>query len=180
MRDARQRLERPKLDGIDMKSYLPFILVGVLAILATGCASEKTKPLSQRGWIGGEYALSKRSSFITRFDNGPGLAGNLPKPLAQTERMAIKVTHLSTNAPAAMAGLCKGDFVVELNHQPVTSLEAFRRTIDRSKPGTSLAVKAWRDGNFVEYNVPVGREKFRAGGVLSITVPTVVHRWDLW
>jgi hypothetical protein len=117
---------------------------------------------------------------MTHFDNGPGLAGTLPKSLAQAQKAAIRVMHLNTNAPAALAGLCLNDYIVELDHKPVTSLESFRRTIDRSRPSTLLAVKAWRDGKFVEYNVPVGREKYRSGGYLSFSVPTVVHRWDLW
>lgn len=163
-----------------MKHHLTFILAGLMAILAAGCASQKSKPLAQRGWIGGEYGLSQRRSFMTRFDNGPGLVGNLPKSLAETQRVAIKVMHLNTNAPAAMAGLCKDDFIVELNHEPVTSLGAFRRTIDQSEPGTTLMVKAWRDGKFVEYSIPVGREKYRSGGIFFLNFPTVVHRWDLW
>ena len=30
--------------------------------LLAGCASEKSKPVLQRGWIGGDYVLAKRES----------------------------------------------------------------------------------------------------------------------
>ncbi len=163
-----------------MKNIITIGALCVLTAVLAGCASQKSKPLAQRGWIGGEYTLAKRGSFMTQFDNGPGLARNLPKPLAQLRKCAIKITHLSTNTPAALAGLRPDDFIVELNHRPVTSLTAFRRTIDRSRPGTLLPVKAWRDGKFVEDLVPVGLESYRHGGYFSIAVPTVVHRWDLW
>ncbi len=46
----------------------------------------------------------------------------------------------------------------------------FRRTIDQTAPGTLLPVQAWRDGQTVEFNVPVGRETFRHLGTLGLWV----------
>jgi hypothetical protein len=154
------------------------LLVCVLSILLAGCAGEK--PVSQRGWIGGEYALARPATFLTAMSHSPGVVGDFPGSLRHTQKAAILVTKLDTNAPALSAGLRKGDLVLELNHHPVTRLQNFRRIIDQSGPGTRLAVKAWRDGQMVEYSVPVGREKFRKGGSLSFAFPTVVHPWDLW
>jgi hypothetical protein len=87
---------------------------------------------------------------------------------------------MTTNAPAEVAGLRKGDFVLEVNHHAVTSLQRFRKTIDRSAPGALLTVRAYRDGEFLNCQVPVGREKYKRGGSITLVVPTVVHRWDLW
>lgn len=156
------------------------LLVCALAMLLTGCASEKSKPIAQRGWIGGEYAQAKPSSFLVAMASSPGVVGGLPKLIRQTQEAAILVTKMETNAPASLAGLRPGDYVVELNHQPVTGLRDFRRIVDRSEPGTALAVKAYRDGQMLEYNLPVGREKYKKEGTLSLAFPTVVHQWDLW
>jgi S1-C subfamily serine protease len=118
-----------------MKSALHFV-VFLLVVILTGCAGEKNRPVAQRGWIGGDYALAKPSSFLVAMSGSPGVVGTLPKSLQHTQKAAIMVTQLTTNTPAEMAGLSAGDFILEINHQPVTRLQAFRRQIDRSPPGT--------------------------------------------
>ena len=32
----------------------------------------------------------------------------------------------------------------------------------------------------MECQIPVGRETYKKGGVLTVVMPTVVHGWDLW
>ncbi len=160
-----------------MKRIATFVFAGALAFLPAGCSSNKT--ILQRGWIGGDYVLARHDAAWQRMSNSPGVSGTLPESV-HAQKSAIEITGLATNAPARMAGLRSGDFVLELNHEPVTSLQAFRHTIDHSAPGTLLPVKAYHDGQFTEIQVPVGREKYRSGGCFSITLPTVVHRWDLW
>lgn len=161
-----------------MKNLATVLFAGLLALAMTGCAGTKT--VSQRGWIGGDYALSKPDKFWVRMSNSPGIYGDLPKSVQAVQTSAIQITGMSTNVPAYRAGLRRGDFVLEVNHRKVASLESFRRAVDRSKPGGLLTVKAYRDGRFAEYQVPVGCEKYRTGGCLTFVVPTVVHRWDLW
>jgi hypothetical protein len=163
-----------------MKHITTILFAAALTFSLAGCASEPSRTIRERGWIGGDYVLAKRDSIWVRLSNSPGVAGSLPKSLPATQRAAVKITGLATNTPAGAAGLRNGDFVLELNHRPMTSLPSFRRVIDHSTPGTLLAVKAYRDGQFAEYQVPVGREKYRNGGYLSLALPTVVHRWDLW
>ena len=159
----------------------PTLLAGLLlTLLGTGCAGTKTKALSERGWIGGQYVLAKSPNSAARIAGSPGVAGTLPKPLRSAQSGAIQITDLSTNAPAYAAGLRAGDFIVQVNQKPATSLQSFRRAIDRAKPGSSVTTKIYRDGQFAEYQVPVGREKYKDGGYFTISVPTVVHRWDLW
>jgi len=163
-----------------MKQIFSLTLVSLLAVALTGCAGTKTKPLAQRGWIGGDYVLAKPASWCTHLANVRGVSAMLPKALAATQRAAIQITGLASNTPALAAGLQSGDFIVEVNHRPMTSLAAFRRTIDHSEPGSVVTVKASREGKNVECQVPVGREKYRYGGNLSLIFPTVVHGWDLW
>jgi membrane-associated protease RseP (regulator of RpoE activity) len=163
-----------------MKRIITLVLASMLASLLAGCASEKNKTVLQRGWIGGDYVLAKHDTAWVRLDSSRGVSGTLPKSMPADQKAAIEITSLTTNAPARAAGLRSGDFVMELNHQPVTSLRTFRRTIDRSAPGSLLPVKVYRNGQFTEFQVSVGREKYRSGGNFSLVLPTAVHRWDLW
>ena len=43
-----------------------------------------------------------------------------------------------------------------------------------------LAVRAYRDGQTLDFEVPVGKEAFRREGSFRIAFPSVVHGWDLW
>jgi len=140
-----------------MKCINLILFTGMLAFLLAGCASQKTaKTVHERGWIGGHYALVKG------------------KPAR------VQITGLSCDTPAATAGLCPGDFVLKLNHQPVTSLSAFQRTIDGGAPGSLLTLTAYHDGQVAEYKVPVGREKYVKAGSFTMYVPTVVHSWSFF
>ena len=151
-----------------------------LVLFLAGCANPKNKPLAERGWIGGQYMLSKRSGLAMALKEDSGVDGYLPKALQHERKAAVRVVYLATNTPASLAGLRAGDFIVDLNDQPVTSLPAFFRTVDRSQPGTRISLNVYRDGNFTNCTVQVGREMFRTGGYLTVCVPTVVHSWDLW
>lgn len=155
---------------------LPILFV----VLFSGCASQNEKPVSQRGWIGGEYKLAQKKSIATAVSTSPAVVGCLPKELATKQKAAILITSLNTNAPAQAAGLRKDDLVLELNHQPVTRLRDFRRIIDRCEQGRTLAVRAYRDGQTLDFEVPVGTETFRREGSFRIAFPSVVHGWDLW
>ncbi|HEY4416305.1 MAG TPA: PDZ domain-containing protein [Verrucomicrobiae bacterium] len=136
------------------------ILSAGIVCLFAGCASEKSKPVAQRGWIGGEYAVTKSPQ--------------------KTQKAALRITELSTNAPAWNAGLRPNDLILQLDQHPLATLQDFQRLVDQSKPGDQLAVKALHDGKVADYTVRVGRETFRRGGCFSVVVPTVVHPWDLW
>jgi hypothetical protein len=161
-----------------MKTAVAFALLACL--LFTGCASGTKRPLAERGWIGSEYAVARNPTMFPRFSYDKSVRTVPAHSLPPTRTDAIMVTRLATNTPAALAGLHQGDFILELNHRPVTSLQGFRRVIDRTPPGTPLPLRIYREGQFVDCTVPVGCEKYRAGGLLSIAFPTVVHSWDLW
>jgi hypothetical protein len=163
-----------------MKKIVLLTYTALLAVSLCGCAGTKAEQVHQRGWIGGEYLLAKPNGSLACIVGAPGVWGNLPKAVQSNQMAAVEITHLATNAPTYTAGLRKGDFVLEVNHRPMTSLQKFRRVVDRSKPGDTLAIKAYRDGKITEYEVPVGCEKYKYGGNFTIYFPTVVHRWDLW
>ena len=128
-----------------MKKIIPHLLSGTLAVTQLPQLLS-AKPVLQRGWIGGEYVLAKPASFLVAMASTPGVVGSLPASVQQIQKAAVLVKELNTNTPAQLAGLRKGDLILELNHQPVTGLRAFRRIIDQSAPRTGLTVKAWRNG----------------------------------
>ena len=152
------------------------------AILLVGCATtnkaasdtakakatDKEK-VHERGWIGGEFKLARRPSFgIFMFGSKEEFIDGMPKDLGKSNRTAVLITSLGTNAPARQAGLREGDLIFAVDHKPVKSLKAFHERIDHSRPGTALPVVAWREGKPVEIDVPVGRETFKHWGTFAI------------
>jgi membrane-associated protease RseP (regulator of RpoE activity) len=150
-------------------------LLCLLGILPAGCATSKPKPVPEaekvheRGWIGGEFKLAHRSSGWNWFFGArEEFDSTYPRGLAQSNRAGILITALSTNAPTRLAGLREGDLILTLNQQPITTMKAFRQTVDRTQPGTSLPIAAWREGQSLECNVTVGRETFKNVGVFAV------------
>ena len=88
---------------------MTLLCLGATALVITGCCSAKPKEaaIHQRGWIGGEYKA------VCMF----------PPGLKHTQKSALLVTALNTNAPASLAGLNEGDLLLELNHKPATRLK---------------------------------------------------------
>jgi hypothetical protein len=159
------------------------LLAGALALgLAAGCATHKERPVSQRGWIGGQYVLAKKEGLPEMIFAKPGVVnyGDFPASVMRTQQTAVLVKHLGTNTPAYTAGLRDGDLILELDHRPAVQLKEFRRQIEQSRPGTVLPVKVYRDAQMMECNVATGRETYRPGGDFRVVLPTVVHHWDLW
>ena len=66
------------------------------------------------------------------------------------------VTQVEPNSPGAKAGLKVGDVIVELNGKAITDASALQVEVGEKQPGTTLHLKALRDGNAVE--VPVTLE----------------------
>lgn len=166
-----------------------FPLLCLFAILLAGCSTTKSKPeaekVHQRGWIGGEFKLARKfSAWNVIFGTRDEFIPTLPHGLSSSNRAGILVAALSSNAPVRQAGLREGDLILALNRQPVTTLKAFRQTVDRAEPGTSLPIAAWRDGKTFECNVVVGRETFKNWGAvrMGIGFPNLSNLGplDLW
>jgi hypothetical protein len=125
---------------------------------------DKQPPEYHRGWIGGEYRLARR--HWNWFDTTDAVIA-FPKALTNTQK-GVLITALSTNTPAFLAGLREADLILELDHEKIASLAAFRKKIDRAKPGSTLALRAYRDGEVQDCNITVGRETFRNGGDFAV------------
>ncbi|MGA2751460.1 MAG: PDZ domain-containing protein [Verrucomicrobiota bacterium] len=145
--------------------------IAVAAVLLAGCASHhpKEKPVHEQGWIGGRYKCAKpRATVANWLFGGDHLIYYYPPGLEESQKSGIFATELGTNTPAYRAGLRAGDLILELDHRPVTDLMSFRSAICAARPGASLPVKAWRDGQTEEYEIIVGRETFRHRGTLMV------------
>ena len=100
------------------------------------------------------------------------MASNLNLPAA---RGAI-VTSVATGGPAERAGLKRGDVITSVNNQPVADTNGLRNSVARMPPGTSVAVKAFRDGREQNFQValaelparePAEEEKTESGEVTT-------------
>jgi serine protease Do len=71
------------------------------------------------------------------------------------------VTQVEPNSPGAKAGLKVGDVITELNGKAVSDAGELQVKVGEQQPGTTLHLKALRDGNSV--NLPVTLEAMGKG-----------------
>jgi membrane-associated protease RseP (regulator of RpoE activity) len=149
------------------------------ALLLSGCASApkekpvaKEKPIHQRGWMGGSYKRAKAGHCLSDMLFGADdTIYCFPSALAPAQKAGILTTGVDTNTPAYRAGLREGDLILELGHQQVTDLPGFWRIVTETRPGASLAVKAYRAGETIDCTVTAGREKYQEEGTFTIALP---------
>lgn len=137
---------------------------------------DKKPPEHQRGWIGGEYKLVRR--HLNWFMSEESVVA-FPKSLTTNEKKGLLITALSTNTPAYLAGLREGDLILELDHSGITSLKEFRRKIDQMKPGSPLAIRAFRNEAAGDYDITVGRETYNHQGIFAVSLLPIVRQPDL-
>lgn len=77
------------------------------------------------------------------------LASSLNLPAA---RGAI-VTSVQPGGPAETAGLKRGDVITSVNNQPVSDTNGLRNSVASMAPGTTVSVKALRDGREASFQV---------------------------
>lgn len=77
------------------------------------------------------------------------LANSLNMPAA---RGAI-VTSVQPGGPAETAGLKRGDVITNVNNQPVNDTNGLRNAVARMAPGTTVSVKALREGREASFQV---------------------------
>ena len=155
-------------------------LIVLTLLLAAGAVRAAEKPVKERGWIGGTYEGEKSRRTRAEFWLGADHTGfTFPAAVTNSHPAGMLVTDLGTNTPAYAAGLRAGDLILELGRQPITDWPGFWQTVGGLTPGTSLPVKAWRNGQMVECQVTVGREKYQRLGWFSIGLPGFFGRIHL-
>jgi serine protease Do len=85
-------------------------------------------------------------------DVSPALA----KQFGLSEPKGAIIAQLESDTPAARAGLKRGDVILSLNGQEVTSANDLRLRISQTSPGTTVKLAIWRDGKSQDVNVTLG------------------------
>lgn len=74
-----------------------------------------------------------------------------------TNIYGVRLGSVQSNRPADMAGLRRGDIVIEFDGIPIRTTREFRARIDRSIPRSTVIVVVIRDGQRLEIPVTMGR-----------------------
>jgi len=77
----------------------------------------------------------------------------LAKKLELEAQGGALVADVTEGTPAAKAGLQSGDVITELNGKTVRDSKQLRLQVARTEPGTSVTLKALRDGKEKSFNV---------------------------
>ncbi|WP_447973529.1 Do family serine endopeptidase [Nitrospira sp. Kam-Ns4a] len=80
----------------------------------------------------------------------------LARQLGLSERAGVVVTDVEEGSLAEEAGLAPGDLIVEVNHQPVPDLAAYKRLVEPIKPKDPVLLLANRQGAL--FYVPIEGE----------------------
>jgi serine protease Do len=59
------------------------------------------------------------------------------------------ITRVERNSPAANAGLIPNDVILQVNRQPVTSVNQVTRELQRANAGDTVFLLVWRGGSQV-------------------------------
>ncbi|MEZ5168910.1 MAG: PDZ domain-containing protein [Acidimicrobiales bacterium] len=73
-------------------------------------------------------------------------------------RVGSLITDVTTDGPAAVAGVEVGDVIVEIEGEPVTSMASMVAALRRHRPGDSLEVIVEREGAAVPCEVVLGSD----------------------
>lgn len=123
------------------------------------------KPIADR--LASGQAISHPFVGIEMRTLTPELAAQVnsdPNALFQVpEVKGVLVVRVLTDSPAAEAGLRRGDVVVEIDGQAVTSAEQLQRTVENSGVGKSLQFSIQRGDRVQQVRVRTG-EMRRSGG----------------
>jgi len=90
----------------------------------------------------------------------------LAKQFGLSEPKGALIAELESDTPAARAGLKRGDVILAVNGQDVTSANDLRLRISQTPPGTNVKLQISRDGKIQDVNVALGElpEKAQKSG----------------
>lgn len=138
------------------------------------------------GYMGIGFAIpSNMASNIMRqiIDNGSVMRGYLGVSLQPVDKdiadafglekaEGALISDIVKESPAEKAGLKQGDIIVEYNHHPVKTLGSFRNEIAMTKPGNTITLKIYRNGEYKTLNVLLGTA-VESNTSLGIEVQTI-------
>ncbi len=80
----------------------------------------------------------------------------IAKEFGLSEPTGALVGSVEADKPAGRAGLKRGDIILKVNGQPVTSANDLRLRISQTSPGTSVDLTIWRDSKTQDVKVQLG------------------------
>lgn len=86
------------------------------------------------------------------------------------ESEGVLVGDVMPESPAAEAGLQGGDIILKFNRKRMESASELRHAVAGTSPGTSVSMRVFRDGEWINLDVTVGRlddSKLTYGGTVS-------------
>lgn len=109
-------------------------------------------------------ARSVMDQIVTHGKVVRGYLGLLPQDVSPTLAKQFGVNQpggalvgqVEPDTPAAKAGLKRGDVILSLNGQPVSSANDLRLRISQTAPGTTVKLGVSRDGKMQNVNVTLG------------------------
>ena len=72
------------------------------------------------------------------------------------EEQGTLISNVIENSPAELAGLLRGDFIIEFNGKKVDEPFVLKNTVAEIKPNEEVEVKVIRDGEVMTFNVVIG------------------------
>jgi serine protease Do len=77
----------------------------------------------------------------------------IAKAFGERDPRGVLIGDVSPNSPAQAAGLQRGDIILEVNGQPMTSSNQLRMAISMMQPGSEANLKVIRDGSQRELTI---------------------------
>jgi len=123
----------------------------ILALKSKTPIYVSTKILDKQGIILSREEPSGERYGIRIQELTPALASNFN---FKGEK-GVLVAEVLPGSVAETSGMKPGDIIIKVNSKEVGSVQEFEETFDTAKPGDSLKVVIFRDGNLREVNLPL-------------------------
>ncbi|GIV08680.1 MAG: hypothetical protein KatS3mg019_0771 [Fimbriimonadales bacterium] len=145
---------RGRLIGINTAIFSPVgANVGIGFAIPVNRVKQVIREILEHGsvgqaWLGVSYA-DISDPQIRRF-----LEERLPDVRFPANGMFID--GVVANSPARSAGLQPGDVIIQLNGRPLRTIEDMQNFMRRAKPGQSITLRVWRDGQTLDIKITLG------------------------
>jgi len=71
----------------------------------------------------------------------------------------IRVNEVEEGGPSALGGMVEGDVIISIEKSPIINSESLSSLISSSRPGESISVRVWRNGELVDLEITLGAMK---------------------
>jgi membrane-associated protease RseP (regulator of RpoE activity) len=137
------------LAGIPPGKAVPVVFI------RDGETKTTTLPTTHRKEYRGMEIIDRRPGGRGQFGVDPGGRVRLP----DSNIYGVELEGVNRNGPADLAGLKRGDVVIEINGKPIRTSGDLRLRIYEAVPGSMATVIVMREGQRLEIPVKVGRSR---------------------